>query len=139
MIGYKPKFTQWHNISFDDETISYATKIIVLPERVKLKPRRKVVTMDKKEFEALAGSPKRFGKADPNSMSNRILRCMPTDGAVSVEEISKNKNTKGITEKQIKTLLSNLVNKKDKEGNTKAEVKHNDDHMPFYRQISQGE
>ena len=85
------------------------------------------------EFNALTGTPKRFGKADPNSMSNRILGLIPTDGAVKTSEVRKSKTIKDMTDKQVKTILSNLVNKKDKSGNAKVDIKHDDDHEPWFR------
>lgn len=97
------------------------------------------------EFEALTGTPKRAGKSDPNSMTNRILKVIPTDGAVShkelVTKVTKANKKDGFTEpneKQIKTLISNLTNKKDKNGQVKVEVKHELDHEPFYRRFAEG-
>ena len=90
------------------------------------------------EFEALNGTPKRAGKADPNSMTNRVLGLIPKTGAVNLVDIGKSKTVKDMTKKQIRTITSNLVNKKDKNGVAKVEIKHDDDHNAYFRQVELG-
>jgi len=90
------------------------------------------------EFEALTGTPKRAGKSDPNSMTNRVLSLIPTKGAVNLADLRKGKKIKDMSNKQIRTIVSNLVNKKDKNGVAKVEVKHDDDHNPYFRQFTEG-
>lgn len=89
------------------------------------------------QFNQLKGIPMRVGKADPNSMTNRILSVIPDKGAISLPEIRKVKKLEDIADKQLKTILGNLVNKKNKSGQTKIETKldTDKDRTPYFRKV----
>jgi hypothetical protein len=86
------------------------------------------------EFEGLNGEPKKFGKKDPNSLTNRVFDLVPKQGGVDAEEIT---TALGEEARRVKNILNALCYDKVKneagEKVTKVVRKYNETGIAFYK------
>lgn len=90
------------------------------------------MTLNDEEFEALTGTPARFGGGE---VSSAVLEAIPSEGAISLTELKS--QLKKLTERQIKVAIYNMATN-PKVKTKKVEIKYNAEHEPHYRRISEG-